>query len=68
MWALCLILEFCEVIQADPLGLIATASAHWAGDMTGVFTTLAVLGFAHRQVSLAVAVLAFGKNLYFDHQ
>jgi hypothetical protein len=56
-----------EVFQADPTGLFATAFAHLAGCITSVFVTLAVLCFAYRHISLTVAVLAWRKNLYFDH-
>jgi hypothetical protein len=68
VWALRLKQEFSEVFQADPFGLITAAITHRARDITGIFVTMAVLGFAHRHVSLAVAVLALRKNLYFDHQ
>jgi hypothetical protein len=68
MWALCLSQEFSEVFQTDPFGLVTAAFTHRARDITGIFVTMAVLGFAYRHVSLAVAVLALCKNLYFDHQ
>jgi hypothetical protein len=59
--------ELSEVFQANPLGLVSAAFAYRAGDVASVFVSLAVLGFTHGQVSLAVAVLAFAKNLNFDH-
>jgi hypothetical protein len=68
MWALRLKQKFSEVFQTDPFRLITAAITHRAWDITGIFVTLAVLSFAHWQVSLAVAVLALCKNLYFDHQ
>jgi hypothetical protein len=68
MGALRLLQEFSKVFQTDPLGLLTAAITRRTGDITGIFVTLAVLGFAYRNVSLAVAVLALCKNLYFDHQ
>jgi hypothetical protein len=67
VWTLRLNQEVSEVIQVDPLRLVTGAITHRARDVTGIFVTLAVLGFAYRHVSLSVAVLALCKNLYFDH-
>jgi hypothetical protein len=67
MWALRLKQEFSEGIQVNPLGSITAAFAYRAGYVASVFVTVAVLGFAYRHVSLAVAVHAVNKDLNFDH-
>jgi hypothetical protein len=67
VWALRLKQEFSEVFQTDPFGLITAAITYRARDITGIFVTLVVLNFAHRHVSLAVAVGTGGLDVDFEH-
>jgi hypothetical protein len=57
-----------ELGQSDPPWLIAAALAHRTGSITGVLAPLVIFAFADRQVCLALAVLALGKDLDFDHR
>ncbi len=66
MGALRLMQAFSEDTQVDPLGLIAAAFAYRAGDVTGIFMSLAILGSTYWQVSFATAVLALDEILGYD--
>jgi hypothetical protein len=67
VWTSNLLEHFNEFNQAHPFRPFAVALAHRARDIAGVNVASVVFVFTDRQVGLAVAVLAGGKDMDFEH-
>jgi hypothetical protein len=56
MGAFCLMQQFSEVFEIDPLRLVPTTFTRWAGSVTGVCVTLTIFAFLDRQVGFTIAI------------